>query len=115
MLYSEKEIIGKPSTSFARDDHKERLLNFYRNVAHLQINLPTIEFLIIKKETTCIRSSQKVIIQQNCEGKMIGYVGIIHNIACIQKFESKEKIETITKLSIIFQIFSLIIVTRYLL
>lgn len=90
--YSEEEILGKPFTSFVRDDYKERLLNFYREVASLEINFPTIEFPIIKKDTTCIWGSQKVTVQRNAEGKMVGYTGIIRNIAYPENFESKEKI-----------------------
>ena len=90
--YTLEEIIGKPFTSFVRDDYKERLLHFYQDIINPDNNFPTIEFPIIRKDNSQIWGSQKVIVQRNSEGEVVGYSGIMRDITFIKNLESKERI-----------------------
>ncbi len=90
--YSEEEILGKPFTSFVRDDHKERLLHFYQDIINPISDFPTIEFPIIRKDNSQIWGSQKVIVQRDEGGEVVGYSGIMRDITFLKNLESKERI-----------------------
>lgn len=90
--YSEEEILGKPFTSFVREDHKERLLHFYQDIINPVSDFPTIEFPIIRKDNSQIWGSQKVIVQRDAEGEVVGYSGIMRDITFFKNLETKERL-----------------------
>jgi len=107
--YDENEIINRNYSEFIRKDYIDNTMGFYRNLLENELNFPTIEFPIIKKNEEELWISQKVIIRRNDFGEVIGYSGISRDITNLKNIEvenqiRQEKIEkyntTIKKLSI---------------
>ncbi|MDI6033553.1 PAS domain S-box protein [Flavobacterium sp. LB2P84] len=106
--FKKKEILTKHYLEFIREDYSNSIMDFYQNLLENEQNFPTIEFPLLKKNGEELWVSQKVIINRNDTGKIIGYSGIARDITKFKdiEFENKirqEKVEeynkTIKKLS----------------
>ncbi|WP_051224381.1 PAS domain S-box protein [Flavobacterium tegetincola] len=91
--YTESEVLGSPFLNYVRDDFREQLKDFYQNVIELDRDFPTIEFPVLKKDGSSIWGSQKVIVNKDQHGTVLGYFGILRDITSLKNLEAKEKVQ----------------------
>ena len=91
LSYDESEILGYPFTDFVREDYRQQLKDFYKNLILLERDFPTIEFPIVTKDGSVIWGSQKVIVNKDTDGIVVGYFGILRDITSIKNAENKER------------------------
>lgn len=89
--YSEKEIIMQHYSNFIHEDYIKNAVDFYENLEQNEINYPTIEIPILKKNGEELWISQKVIIRKNDLGQTIGFAGIARDITEIKDIENEKK------------------------
>lgn len=106
--YDEKEIINRNYSEFIRKDYIDNTMGFYRDLLENELDFPTTELPIIKKNGEELWVSQRVIIRRNDFSQILGYSGISRDITKLKNIEienqkRQEKIEeynsTIKKLS----------------
>ena len=106
--FKENEILTRHYLEFIREDYCTSIMDFYLNLLENEQNFPTIEFPLLKKNGEEIWVSQKVIINRNETGKIIGYSAIARDITKLKDIEFENKIrqkkveeynQTIKKLS----------------
>lgn len=90
--FKKRELINKHYLGFVREDFRDSIKNFYRNLSENGQNLPTIEFPLLKKDGNELWVSQKVIINRNETGQVIGYSGIARDITKFKDVELENEI-----------------------
>ncbi|PIF62413.1 PAS domain S-box-containing protein [Flavobacterium sp. 11] len=90
--FKKKEILTRHYLEFIREDYCNSIMDFYQNLLENEQNFPTIEFPLLKKNGEEIWVSQKVIINRNDTGKIIGYSGIARDITKFKDIEFENKI-----------------------
>jgi PAS domain S-box-containing protein len=90
--YSMEEIIGQAFLGFIREDYREQVTLFYKEIMLSEGEFPSIEFPIIRKDGSEIWGSQKIIINRNSDGTVSGYAGIVHDITDFKNLQLQEKI-----------------------
>lgn len=90
--FKETEILTRHYLDFIREDYCSSIMDFYQNLLENEQNFPTIEFPLLKKNGEEIWVSQKVIINRNEIGKIIGYSGIARDITKLKDIEFENKI-----------------------
>ncbi|MBF4507549.1 response regulator [Flavobacterium sp. JLP] len=89
--YTENEVLWQHYSNFIHDDYIRNAVDFYENLEQNEINYPTIEIPILKKNGEEIWISQKVIIRKNDSGQTIGFAGIARDITEIKNIENEKK------------------------
>ncbi|WP_029272958.1 PAS domain S-box protein [Flavobacterium sp. KJJ] len=89
--YTENEVLWQHYSNFIHDDYIRNAVDFYENLEQNEINYPTIEIPILKKNGEEIWISQKVIIRKNDLGQTIGFAGIARDITEIKNIENEKK------------------------
>jgi len=89
--YAEEEVIFHHYSNFIREDYIKNAVDFYENLAQNELNYPTIEIPVIKKNGDELWISQKVIIRKNDLGETTGYAGIARDITEIKNIENEKK------------------------
>ncbi|PWB28220.1 response regulator [Flavobacterium sp. HTF] len=89
--YSENEILTQHYSNFIHDDYIKSAVDFYENLEQNEINYPTIEIPVLKKNGEELWISQKVIIRKNDLGQTIGFAGIARDITEIKNIENEKK------------------------
>lgn len=87
-----KEILTKNYLEFVREDYRNSIMDFYQTLFKNEQNFPTIEIPLIKINGEELWVSQKVIINRNDTGKIIGYSGIARDITKFKNIELENKI-----------------------
>ncbi|TDE50110.1 PAS domain S-box protein [Flavobacterium sp. GT3P67] len=90
--YKEKEILTRHYLEFIRKDYCNSIMDFYQSLLENEQNFPTIEFPLLKKNGEELWVSQKVIINRNETGKIVGYSGIARDITKFKDIEFENKI-----------------------
>jgi PAS domain S-box-containing protein len=90
--FKENEILTRHYLEFIREDYCTSIMDFYMNLLENEQNFPTIEFPLVKKNGEVIWVSQKVIINRNDTGKIVGYSGIARDITKLKDIEFENKI-----------------------
>ncbi|MFV8270079.1 PAS domain S-box protein [Flavobacterium sp. GT2N3] len=85
--YTDNEMLTRNYLDFIRKDYCNSIMDFYQNLLKNEQNFPTIEFPLLKKNGEEIWVSQKVIINRNEIGKIIGYSGIARDITKLKDIE----------------------------
>ncbi|WP_418263156.1 PAS domain S-box protein [Flavobacterium faecale] len=88
--YSLQELYSSNFKKLIREDYRETVINFYSHPADNLKNYPLLEFPLIRKNGDEIWVSQKVAINRNESGKIIGFYAISHDITFMKNNE-KEK------------------------
>ena len=89
--YSEEEVLMQHYSNFIHEDYIKSAVNFYENLAQNEINYPTIEIPVLKRNGEELWVSQKVIIRKNDLGQTIGFAGIARDITEIKNIENEKK------------------------
>ncbi len=92
LQFTEQEMINKHFLQFIHLDYRIKIRDLYRNLSENVQDLPVIEFPLIKKNGESLWVSQKVIINRNETGQIIGYSGIARDITNIKDVELKNEI-----------------------
>ena len=92
MGYSMEEIIGNPFFGFIREDYREQVTLFYKEIMLSEGEFPSIEFPLIRKDGSEIWGSQKIIINRHPDGTVSGYSGILHDITAFKNLQLQEKV-----------------------
>ena len=87
-----QDVINKNFIDFIRDDYKEYVAEYYKNISSKKINIPVIEFPIISKNKGDIWLSQKVAVKKGDDNKIIGFSAIARDITQIKKLETEKKV-----------------------
>ncbi|MFV8353783.1 PAS domain S-box protein [Flavobacterium sp. XS2P14] len=90
--FKKRELINKHYLGFIREDFRDSIKDFYLNLSENGQNFPTIEFPLLKKDGKELWVSQKVIINRNETGQIIGYSGIARDITKIKDVELENEI-----------------------
>jgi PAS domain S-box-containing protein len=90
--FKESEILTRHYLEFIREDYCCSIMDFYQKLLENEQNFPTIEFPLLKKNGEEIWVSQKVIINRNETGKIIGYSAIARDITKLKNIEFENKI-----------------------
>lgn len=90
--YNDNEMLTRNYIEFIRKDYYISIMDFYQNLLKNEQNFPTIEFPLLKKNGEEVWVSQKVIINKNETGKIIGYSGIARDITKLKNLEFENKI-----------------------
>lgn len=89
--YSEEEVLMQHYSNFIHEDYIKSAVNFYENLEQNEINYPTIEIPVLKRNGEELWVSQKVIIRKNDLGQTIGFAGIARDITEIKNIENEKK------------------------
>ncbi|OXB03583.1 response regulator [Flavobacterium pectinovorum] len=89
--YAEEEVISHHYSNFIHEDYIKNAVDFYENLEQNELNYPTIEIPVIKKNGEELWISQKVIIRKNDLGETNGYAGIARDITEIKNIENEKK------------------------
>ncbi|KIQ24897.1 hypothetical protein RT99_02105 [Flavobacterium sp. MEB061] len=89
--YAEEEVISQHYSNFIHEDYIKNAVDFYENLERNELNYPTIEIPVIKKNGEELWISQKVIIRKNDLGETNGYAGIARDITEIKNIENEKK------------------------
>ena len=90
--FKKRELVNKYYLEFIREDFRDTIKNFYRNLSQNEQSFPTIEFPLIKKNGESLWVSQKVIVNRGDSGQIIGYSGIARDITKIKNVEFENNI-----------------------
>lgn len=90
--FSSSDLINKNFVDFIRDDYKDYVTEYYKNLTRKEINIPVIEFPIISKTKDDIWLSQKVAVKKGDDGKIVGFSAIARDITQIKKLETEKKV-----------------------
>nr|WP_309759535.1 PAS domain S-box protein [Flavobacterium sp.] len=90
--FKKRELINKHYLEFIREDFRDSIKVFYRNLSEHGQNFPTIEFPLLRKDGKELWVSQKVIVNRNEIGQIIGYSGIARDITKIKDVELENEI-----------------------
>ncbi|MCW2119631.1 PAS domain S-box protein [Flavobacterium sp. 7A] len=90
--YTIEELFNSHFRDLISPDYKEKVIEFYTNSNDVMTNFPILEFPIINKEGMEIWLSQKVAINRNNFGQIIGYYSIARDITYL-KLNEREKYE----------------------
>lgn len=101
--YSISELLGRSYINFIREDYKEKSINFYNNFREIQVDFPTFEYPIVRKDKSEAWISQNVFIKRNEFGQITGYSGIARDITKLKIIEiataaRQEKIDRYNKI-----------------
>lgn len=88
--YNESEIQDKHYSFFIRKDYIDKIVPFYKNFKEIDFEFPLVEIPILKKNRETIWISQKVIINRNDSGKILGYSAIGRDITYLKNIEKEE-------------------------
>ncbi|TDD96022.1 PAS domain S-box protein [Flavobacterium cellulosilyticum] len=89
--YSFDEACNSNYLDFIRKDHTKNIKDFFHNLPKNNCDYSTIEIPLIKKNGEEIWISQKVIIQRNELGRIIGFSGIARDITKFKDIESENQ------------------------
>lgn len=87
--YSFEEACNSNFADYIRKDYTKDITDFFLNLPKNNSDFSTIEIPLIKKNGEEIWISQKVIIQRNELGKIIGYSGISRDITKLKTIEDE--------------------------
>lgn len=87
--YSKNEILNKHYSHFIREDYFAITNAFYSNYKESDIEFPTLEIPILKKNGAVIWIAQKVMISHNDLGKITGYSSIARDITFIRDIDNE--------------------------
>jgi PAS domain S-box-containing protein len=87
-----QDVINKNFIDFIRDDYKEYVAEYYKNISTKEVNIPVIEFPIISKSKGDIWLSQKVAVKIGDDNKVVGFSAIARDITQIKKLETEKKV-----------------------
>jgi PAS domain S-box-containing protein len=90
--YENDEIINRNYSEFVRKDYISSVMDFYQNLLENEHYFPTIEFPSLKKNGEELWVSQKVTINRDDTGKIVGYSGIARDITKLKNIEFENKI-----------------------
>ena len=90
--YYPKELLSRHYLDFIREDYGIKIKSFYQNLLENEQDFPTIEFPLLKKNGEELWVSQKVIINRNDTGTLVGYSGIARDITKLKNIEFENKI-----------------------
>ncbi len=96
MGYSKKEILQHHFSEFIREDHKEKVTDFYNKKLDGKKAFTTLVFPIINKKRETIWVSQNVSIKKNSINKVIGFTVIARDVTLLKNIED-ENIKRIKK------------------
>ena len=96
--YSAEEALNRNFSEFIRKDYVENMIDFYHYLPENDNEFTIIEIPLLKKSGEEIWISQKVVIQKNDLGEIIGYSGLARDITILKNIEAEnqkryEKIE----------------------
>jgi PAS domain S-box-containing protein len=89
--YSESEVLMQHYSNFIHEDYIKSAVDFYENLEQNEINYPTIEIPVLKRNGEELWVSQKVIIRKNDLGQTIGFAGIARDITEIKDIENEKR------------------------
>jgi PAS domain S-box-containing protein len=96
--YSPDEALTRNYSEFIRNDYAKNIMDFYKHLPEKDNDFTTVEIPLIKKNGEEIWISQKVVIQRNDFGEIIGYSGLARDITALKNLEietqkRQEKVE----------------------
>ena len=89
--YTENEVLLQHYSNFIHDDYIKNAVDFYENLEQNELNYPTIEIPILKKNGDELWISQKVIVRKNDLGITTGFAGIARDITELKNVENEKK------------------------
>ncbi|RDI56162.1 PAS domain S-box protein [Flavobacterium glaciei] len=93
LRYKVSDMLTKHYLKFIREDYRNTIMDFYENLLKNEQNFPAIEYPLLNKNGDEVWVSQKVIINRNETGKIIGYSGIARDITKLKNIEFEKKIK----------------------
>ncbi|MEL1241059.1 PAS domain S-box protein [Flavobacterium flavipallidum] len=89
--YNEEDIIKKHYSLFIREDYHGILQSFYKINEDTEMEFPTLEIPILKKNGTIIWIAQKIIISRNELGLTTGFSGIARDISFLKNVDIEKQ------------------------
>ncbi|MHC0441477.1 response regulator [Flavobacterium sp. 3-210] len=89
--YTENEVLLQHYSNFIHEDYIRNAVEFYENLEKNELNYPTIEIPILKKNGEELWISQKVIVRKNDLGITTGFAGIARDITELKNIENEKK------------------------
>ena len=89
--YTESEILNQHYSKFLRRDYFSILESFYNKKEETDIDFPTLEIPILKKNGETIWIAQKVMISHNDLGKIKGYSSIARDITFVKNIDIEKQ------------------------
>lgn len=89
--YTEDDILKKHYSHFIRKDYLTILESFYKINEDTEIEFPTLEIPILKKNGSVIWIAQKIMISRNDWGKTRGYSGIARDITFVKNIDIEKQ------------------------
>ncbi|WP_426484395.1 response regulator [Flavobacterium sp. 2] len=89
--YTENEVLLQHYSNFIHEDYIGNAVDFYENLEKNELNYPTIEIPILKKNGEELWISQKVIVRKNDLGITTGFAGIARDITELKNVENEKK------------------------
>ena len=87
LLYTKEELYQKHFSEIIREDYREMVLDFYKNPSNEIINYPSLIFPLTNKRNETIWVSQRVSINRNDTGEIIGFSTIARDITDLKNIE----------------------------
>ena len=89
--YENDQLLGRHFSDFVDKDYLDVVLQYYLNIPKDLMEVPYIEFPIIKKDGVKLWVSQKVTLTKNSVGNIISYVAIARDITAYKNLEIEEQ------------------------
>lgn len=84
-----QDVLNRHFSEFIRDDHAEKVVEFFANIDFNNTNLKTIEFPALKKSGEQFWLSMKVNSRKDSSGEIIGYSAIARDITALKDIEAE--------------------------
>lgn len=91
MGYDKNETIGMHFTQLINKKYVKEVLRFYQTTSLNTVEVPFLEFPVIKKNGEEIWVSQKVTLSRNSNGEINGYAAIARDITALKMMEFERK------------------------
>lgn len=89
--YTKTQMLNRHYSLFVRKDYLSIIESFYRQNEENNLDFPTLEIPILKKNGTTLWVAQKVIISRNDFGNISGYSGIARDITFMKNIDVEKQ------------------------
>lgn len=89
--YENEQILGKHFSDFIDKEYVDEVITYYINIPKDLMEVPYIEFPIVKKDGVKLWVSQKVTLTKNNDGNITSYVAIARDITAYKNLEMVEQ------------------------
>lgn len=89
--YENDQLLGRHFSDFVDKDYLDKVIKYYLNIPKDLMEVPYIEFPIVKRNGEKLWVSQKVTLTKNSVGNITSYVAIARDITAYKNLEIEEQ------------------------